>query len=260
VRIAIGLSLILSAAPALVGQTPAAAPGSLPAFEVASIKPNTHAKSGGEGSRRQSFSVDPGRITLVNATLRSCLRIAFDVKDYQVTGPSWLEDERYDITAKAADAATEKEMHRMLQRLLAERFKLEYHTVTKELPAYVLLVGKGGPKFQESKTEGEFSAKPTSRTSASFEHAQVSQLVDLLIDVMRSPVVDETGLKGKYDVQVDMTSYLPDNFEHSNGPPPDLPGIVMTALQKELGLRLESRKMPLDMIVVDKMERAPTEN
>ena len=258
-RVVIGLSLIFSATQALVGQTDGA-PGPLPAFEVASIRPAQRSKMGGEGSRKQSITVDPGRITMVNATLRSCLRVAFEVKDYQVTGPAWLEDERYDISAKAADAVPEKELHRMLQRLLAERFKLEYHKVTKELPAYVLLVAKGGPKFQESKTDGEFSAKPTSRTSASFEHAQISQLVDLLIEVMHSPVVDETGLKGKYDVAVDMTSYLPDNFEHSNGPPPDLLGIVVAALQKELGLKLESRKVPLDMIVVDRMERAPTEN
>ncbi|HKE24525.1 MAG TPA: TIGR03435 family protein [Bryobacteraceae bacterium] len=253
--------LICSAAAALGAQSaPPAAPSALPAFEVASIKPSLRSKQGGEGSRKQNVTTDPGRITLVNVPLRDCIRIAFEVKDYQVSGPSWLEDERFDISAKAADAVPDKELHRMLQRLLADRFKLEYHTVNKELPAYVLLVGKNGPKFHESKTEGEFSVKPTGRTSANIERAQVSQLVDLLTQVLRMPIVDETGLKGKYDITVDMTSYLPDNIEHATGPPPDLPGIVMAAVQNELGLKLESRKVPLDMIVVDRMERTPTEN
>jgi len=260
VRIGFCLLLIGSAAAALVAQSAPPAAKDLPAFEAASIKPDPRARMGGEGSRKQSTTEDPGRITLVNATLQSCIRIAFEIKDYQVSGPSWLEEDRFDISAKAADAVPAKELHRMLQRLLAERFKLEYHTVKKELPAYVLEVGKNGPKFHESKTEGEFSATPTGRTSATFERAQVSQLVDMLTQVLHMPIIDETGLKGKYDVAVDMTSYLPDNFEHSSGPPPDLAGIVMAAVQNELGLKLESRKVPLDMIVVDHMERTPTEN
>lgn len=253
------LLLIGSAASALVAQSTPTAAKDLPAFEAASVKPSARAKLGGEGSRKQSVTVDPGRITLVNVTLQACIRAAFEVKDYQISGPSWLEDDRFDISAKAADAVPEKELHRMLQRLLAERFKLEYHTVKKDLPAYVLLVGKNGPKFTESKSEGEFSAMPTGRTSAKFERAQVSQLVDVLTQILRMPIIDETGLKGKYDIAVDMTSYLPEGFDHS-GPPPDLPAIAMAAVQNELGLKLESRKVPLDMIVVDHLERAPTEN
>jgi uncharacterized protein (TIGR03435 family) len=260
VRIGIGLLLIGSTASALFAQSAVSAASALPAFEVASVKPNLHSKAGGEGSRRTSITVDPGRITMVNVTLQGCIRNAFEVKDYQITGPNWLQDDRFDISAKAADAVPEKELHRMLQRLLAERFKLEYHKVTKELPAYVLVVGKNGPKFHESKSEGEFSVKPVSRTVATVERASVSQLVDLLTEVLRMPIIDETGLKARYDITVDMTSYVPDNFEHSNGPPPDLPGIVMAAVQNELGLKLESRKAPLDMIVIDHIERAATEN
>jgi uncharacterized protein (TIGR03435 family) len=245
--------------PAGFAQTTAA----LPAFEVASIRPNTALK-GGEGMMKHGgidrITIDPERLTMYNVTLRGCIRVAFEMKDYQVVGPSWMNDERFDITAKAAQPVPEKDLHLMLQRLLAERFKLEYHKDKKDLPAYVLVIGKGGPKFRESKSDGEFSARPISRTQATIERATVAQLVDVLTQVLRVPIIDQTGLTGHYDVTVDMTSYLPEGFDHSNGPPPDLQAIVMAAVQEQLGLKLESRKVLLDEVIVDHIERAPVEN
>ncbi len=255
------LFLIVLASTAVFGQTvPPAAP-SAPAFDVASVKPDLHSKAGGEGSRRGDFKVEPNRLTMTNVTLRTCVRVAFDVKEYQVTGPAWLDDERYDISAVAAEAGPPKQIHLMLQRLLAERFKLEYHRQTKELPVYVLVVAKGGPKFHESKTEGDFSLKPTGRATATIERATVSQLVDMLTQVLKMPILDQTGLTGHYDVAIDMTSYIPENFEHGPGAtPPDIGGIIMAAVQEQLGLKLESRKAPTDLIVIDHAEKAPTEN
>jgi uncharacterized protein (TIGR03435 family) len=222
------------------------------------VKPHTGAKAG-EG-RREFVNVEPGRITMLNVTLRRCIRVAYEVQDYQISSPTWVEEDRYDITATAGNAVPEKELHLMLQRLLAERFKLEFHRVKKELPVYVLQVAKNGPKFHPSAAEGEFKAMPTSRTSVTFQRASVSQLVDALTQILRTPVVDETGLTGKYDVNVDMTSYLPEGFEHSNGPPPDIAGIAIAAVQEQLGLKLEQKKAPLDMIVVDRADKVPTEN
>lgn len=258
-RVASGLICIFWTIPAGFAQTTAA----LPAFEVASIRPNTAFK-GGEGMMRHGgidrITVDPERLTMYNVTLRGCVRVAFEIKDYQVVGPSWMNEERFDVTAKAAQPVSEKDLHLMLQRLLAERFKLTYHKEKKDLPAYVLVVGKSGPKFHESRSEGEFSAKPISRTQATFERATVAQLVDLLTQVLRVPIVDETGLTGQYDVTVDMTSYLPEGFDHSNGPPPDVQAIVMAAVQEQLGLKLDSRKVLLDQVIVDHIEKAPIEN
>jgi uncharacterized protein (TIGR03435 family) len=122
------------------------------------------------------------------------------------------------------------------------------------------VIAKGGPKFHESKSEGEFSAKPISRTQASFERATLAQLVDLLTQVLRMPILDQTGLTGHYDVTVDMTSYLPEGFDHSNAPPPDVQAIVIAAVQEQLGLKLESRKVVLDQIIVDRIEKTPIEN
>lgn len=262
-RFGMGLWCLASAASMVFGQpaagVSAGAPPS-PAFEVASIKPNQRGKIGGEGSRREQVSVDPGRLTMVNVNLHRAICWAYDVKTYQVSGPGWLDEDRYDIMAKAPGTASEAELRAMLQHLLSDRFKLEFHRQQKELPVYALVVAKGGPKFHESKTEGEFSVTPTGKTSATFQRATVAQLVDMLTQVLRMPVLDETGLKGHYDVSVDLTSYLPDNFEHSNGPPPDIQGIVMSALPGLLGLKLESRKAALDMLMIDHAERAPLEN
>jgi uncharacterized protein (TIGR03435 family) len=237
------------------GQTSAA----LPAFEVASVKPHAGPRSG-EGARRDRVTVEPGRLTMINVTLRRSIQSAYEVQEYQVSGPGWLDEDRYDISAKSADAVPEKELHLMLQRLLAERFKLEFHRVKKELPVYTLLVAKNGPKFHESTADGEFSVKPTSRTTASIQRATMAQLVDVLTRVLKSPVLDETGLQSRYDVDIDITSYIPEGFEHSNGPPPDLAAIAMAAVQEQLGLKLESRKAMVDMLVVDRAEKAPTEN
>lgn len=231
----------------------------LPAFEVASVKPDARAKMGGEGSRREMVRLEPGRLTMLNVTLRRAMQSAFKVNSYQVTGPAWTEEERYDISAKAADAVPEEELRLMLQRLLEERFHLEFHRQKKELPAFVLTVAKGGPKFKESKTAGEFNMQPTGKATASFQHATVAQLTDLLSNVLKMPVMDETGLKGQYDVSVDMTSYIPENMDHNN-PTLDLSGIVISALQDQLGLKLESRKQLLDMLIIDRAEKEPVEN
>ena len=237
------------------GQSSAA----LPAFEVASVKPHAGPRSG-EGARRDRVTFEPGRLTMINVTMRRSIQSAYEVQEYQVSGPGWLDEERYDISAKSADAVPEKDLRLMLQRLLAERFKLEFHRVKKELPVYALLVAKNGPKFKESAADGEFSIKPTSRTTASMQRATVAQLVDMLTRVLKAPVLDETGLKSRYDVDIDITSYMPEGSEHSNGPPPDVAALAMAAVQEQLGLKLESRKAMLDLLVVDRAEKAPTEN
>jgi uncharacterized protein (TIGR03435 family) len=235
-----------------------------PAFDVASIRASQIGRAGGEGSRRESTQVSPGSVIMRNVSLKSCIRFAYHVMDYQVSGPDWLNTERYDITAKAAGPADEDQIRLMMQTLLAERFKLALHRQTKELPAYVLLVGKNGPKFKESQSEGESSIQPQQKMlSVAVQRARVSQLVDMLSNFLRTPVLDMTGLTGRYDITISVEKYLGD-FEgvaKAGGDPlTAMASIIMTAVQEELGLKLESKKAPLELLIIDHAERAPADN
>lgn len=262
-QLCLGLTAILTAIVAACeafGQTAPAAP----AFDVASVRVSQIGKAGGEGSRRQSIQFSPDSVTMRNVNFRSAVRWAYNVMDYQITGPDWLGSERYDIAAKAAAQVPEDQLRLMLQGLLADRFKLTLHRQTKELPAYILTVAKGGPKFKESDTEGEPSLQPDqSRMQVAVRRTPISQLVEGLSNILRAPVLDQTGLKGKYDVTINVARYIPDLSERregGGGVPIDPASIIMTGIQEELGLKLETKKMPLDLLIVDHAEKVPTEN
>src|SRR6266446_4406926 len=147
-RAAVGLSVLFCTSSRVFGQV-AEAP---PTFEVASIKPAPPptggmmrvGMSGGPGSP------DPGRATFTNMSLKNILMRAYEVKGYQISGPGWLDSERFDIVAKVPQGATKEQFLLMIQNLLAERFKLTLHREKKELPMFALLVGKNGPKLKES--------------------------------------------------------------------------------------------------------------
>jgi uncharacterized protein (TIGR03435 family) len=258
-RIALGVSLTVFAAGQAFGQSAPAAS----VFDVASVRVSEIGRAGGPGSRRQSIQFSPDSVTMRNVTFRASIQWAYHVMDYQITGPDWMASERYDIAAKAAAAVPEDQLRQMMQALLAERFKLAFHRQTKELPAYVLLVAKGGPKFKESDSEGEMNIDPQlNRMIVAIQRAPLSQLVDTLSNILRAPVLDETGLKGKYDITIDVAQYLPEmgGLRGGRGASIDPIPIIMTGLQEELGLKLESRKMPLDLLIVDHAEKVPTEN
>jgi uncharacterized protein (TIGR03435 family) len=228
------------------------------AFDVASIKISQIGKAGGEGSRRENTQISPGSVNMRNVSLRTAIRWAWRVGDYQVSGPDWLANERYDIMAKAAGPAPDAELRVMMQTLLADRFKLAVHHQTKEMSAYALVVGKNGPKFQESHAEGESSVVPDQKTmKLVVQRTPMAQLVDGLSNVLRAPVIDLTELKGRYDVTVDMAKYIPDR---NSTEPPDPVSILTRGLQEELGLKLEPRKLPIDLVVVDHAEKIPAEN
>ncbi len=254
------MGVIVLAASAAFGQT-SPAPAT---FEVASVRVSQIGKAGGEGSRRESIQYSPDSVTMRNVSFRSSIRWAYHVMDYQITGPDWLATERYDIAAKSAAQVTEDQLRVMLQALLAERFKLALHRQTKELPAYVLVVGKNGPKFKESITDGESSVQPDERRlQVTVQRTPVSQLVDGLSNILRAPVIDQTGLKGKYDITINVAKYIPDMEsarKGEGGAPMDPIPIIMNGIQEELGLKLESRKLPLDLLIIDHAEKVPTEN
>jgi uncharacterized protein (TIGR03435 family) len=255
-RVVLAASLAGFTACPIIGQSTATP---APAFDVASIKVSQIGKAGGEGSRRENVNSSPGSLTMRNVSLSSCIRWAYNVKQFQVSGPAWLESERYDVLAKAGDPASTDQLRLMLQALLANRFKLTLHREEKVMPTYVLVVAKNGPKFHQSEGEGKSSLKGSKAGVVNAEKTSMTQLADILAQPLRCPITDMTGLKGLYDFTVDLTSYIPTEFKPGD-PPPDIVGIAMSVLQDQLGLKLEAKKVPVEILIVDHADKVPSEN
>jgi uncharacterized protein (TIGR03435 family) len=226
-----------------------------PAFEVASIRP---------GERGQeSIETGPASLTMRHVRLLACIRWAYDVQEYQIVGPDWMNDLWFDVFAKSAGEATTAQLHTMLQGLLADRFKLAVRRDTKEMTTLILTVAKGGHKLEPTETEGS-PAFQTGQLTATGRGATLEPLLNLLSRELRTPVVDETGLKGKFNYFLDINPYFTEESRKAaqgiNGPPPDANAIIAAAFQKELGLKVEPKKAPVPMIIVDHVEKAPSEN
>ena len=237
----------------MAGQQPANAP---PAFDVASVKPSAPGRERGGSPFGDNITATPGSLTMRRVTLKECIAWAYHVFGYQVNGPEWTGLERYDIAAKASGPAKNDELRLMLQTLLADRFQLTLHRQTKEMQAFVLTVGKNGPKFHESKSEGDSVIQPDPKAmSITVQRVPISQMIDPLARMFQMPVIDQTGLTGRYDVTMNIAKYIPQNGERA-----DPLSIIQTGLQEELGLKLEAKKMPVDLLIVDHAEKASAEN
>lgn len=225
-------------------------PASLPRFEVASIKLNT---SGDGGS-----SNDLGRSTVVfrNYTLRGVMQTAFSVEDLSLVTPDWVYQERFDINAKVADEkATLNQRQQMLQALLFDRFRLSVHRETKMRAGFALIVSKSSPKIQPVEDAGGHN---NSRSAGKLERLRtpISSFADDLALILRQPVIDETHMQGVYDVRL---TFSPESGPNAPRIADNRPSIY-TALEEQLGLKLEPRKVPVDILVVDHCEKMPTEN
>lgn len=294
-------------------------------FEAASVKPATPPKPDGRGMIMMQGpsggpgTKDPGRIRYPNMTMKNLVMTAYDMKNFQIVGPAWLDTERFDIDATMPPDTTKEQFHSMLQNLLAERFKLTIHRETKELPMYSLVVAKGGPKMKESaeialpKDDGDAAPPPpplpsqpkigpdgfpilpqlagrggifnimmNGRSRMIAQQQTMQDLANRLTGLLSRPVTDATALKPKYDFTLTFSQ------EGLNGPmgpmglmaPPPPPagggglnGVpapttsepeplldIFGAVQAQLGLRLEPKKGPVEMIVIDHAEKTPTEN
>jgi uncharacterized protein (TIGR03435 family) len=221
-------------------------------FDVASIRPHK-----GEVVMVGGQFSGP-RIRLVALTLTDLAGNAYHRERYQITGgPSWMNSERYDVQANAPGetAPTQDDLRRMLRALLADRFQLKVHMETKELPTYALVAGKNGPKLKES-TAGEYSQSASGNRTAhmAFVKATMEQLAGNLYYSVGRPVFDKTGLRGFYDFTLDWTP------DYGGPPTADSNGVnIFTALQEQLGLKLEPQKAPIEMLLIDHAER-PSEN
>jgi uncharacterized protein (TIGR03435 family) len=237
-----------------------AQPVAQPAFDAASIRASD--QSGNEDPHIQT---SPGSLTIHGMSLRFCIQWAYGLQPSQLSGPAWLKDVGFDIVAKAAQPVGDETLRLMLRTLLTQRFGLKVHTAQKELQLYALTVVTGGPKFQESATQGPPSHAREKGGAMAVQRTSMAELAQELSGPLNRPVIDATGLKGRYDFRIDTLPYV-EAVATSNGIKEDqlgeldLTSILMTALKEQLGLKLEPRKDKADILVVDQAERVPTEN
>lgn len=243
-------------------------------FEVASIRisrPSApmHARSTGLGAVAQ----DPGMISLTQISLRSLLMRAYGLKEFQISGPDWIDAARYDVSAKLPEGATEDQTPAMLQQLITERFRMTVRWDTMEASAYALVVGKGGPKLTPSANDADGREQPppdrarsinlSSADPVKLNGATMAALADFLSRVLGVPVIDSTGLQGRFDITLGIpykdllaaqglplspsadTSYTPTSiFDAVRG----------------VGLRLQPQKTNVKKLIILHADRVPTEN
>jgi uncharacterized protein (TIGR03435 family) len=220
-------------------------------FEAVSIKRNQSA------TMASDTNTTPGRLSLMNVTLVSVVRRAFRVLDPQIVGaPEWLFRDRYDIVAVTGDdtALTDEARQRYLQTLLAERCQFRFHREMREIRVYSLVASKNGLKLTAHNGPGDYGMRvqPTEggRFRLSSTRGNMSRLAEILTGQVGELVIDRTGLSGEYDFTLE---WAPNLTPAGDGPS------VFTALDEQLGLRLDSAKTPMQAIVIDRVER-PSEN
>jgi uncharacterized protein (TIGR03435 family) len=263
-------------------------------FEVATVKA---AAPGIPGQVPVGLHVDGAQVSFRGLSLQDYILSAYNIKKHQLAGPDWISTERYDIQGKVPDGTPSDKlrdnMRDMLQSLLEDRFKLKTHHETREMPVYALVVAKSGLKMKETPADPELeeaSKKAVDVTvnagrggtmvklpnGASImygflfleaKRVTMQALADNLARMVDRPVIDDTALKGGYDFKLEysieeLRSMMRTSGTDVNmlaGVPDNMGTTVLTSLQT-LGLRLESRKAPMDVLVVDRAEKTPTEN
>ena len=218
-------------------------------FEAVSIKPNN--LGGGHSHEHDS----PGRYE-ASMTTKTLIERAFNVQEFQVAGgPPWLDQANYDIIGKTPTPLqlTRQNLEPYLQSLLAERYNFKFHTESKEFAGYALMTAKGGPKLKpHTGGEGGGTSSDGNREKITMTGTNISmeRFAEYLSRQMDQIVVDETGLEGGYDLALE--------WSKDDAPPATAP-TVFTALQQQLGLRLQAKKVPMEVIAIDNVDK-PSEN
>jgi len=246
---------------------PPAPAAARPQFEVASVKRNN---SGGQGMR---FDNRGGRYSAANASLKFLIQQAYKVQPFQIIGaPAWIDSERYDIEAKA-EGAEWNQMAPMLQSLIEERFKGAMHGETRDLPVYFLTVAKTGSKLKAGPCltrEPNTPAPPNQPQSAFCGYVgigsgsviltgqRIENLADFLSGILNRKVLDRTGLPGAFDVDLKWTPDIstPSVKQEAAAPSASDGPSIFTAIEEQLGLKLESGKAPIDVLVIDHIDHA----
>jgi uncharacterized protein (TIGR03435 family) len=263
------LTLATTIVPAAVlfGQSPAARQ----TFDVASVKRQTDVVPGGG----VTFAARPGgRLVVLNNPVTNLIGNAYGVRRHQlVGGPEWIDSDRYDIQAKAAGDAPRADLMVMLQSLLEDRFKLKVHRETREMPIYVMTVAKGGLKMPPSRDGGCIVIDPRNpppplapgqvrlpgcgnnlirANSWNATAVDMTGAAAALVAVLGRSVVDKTGATGKYDIHVEWT---PDQAPTGADAAGNTGTSLFTVLAEQLGLKVESARGPVDVLVIDHVER-----
>jgi uncharacterized protein (TIGR03435 family) len=239
-----------------------------PRFEAASIRP---VESGAPYIRGGPGSSDPGLATFENVDLFSLTAMAYGIRRYQLSSPDWMSNSRFNITARVPAGSTVDEYRLMLQGLLAERFKLTLHHEQKEMQIAELVVAKNGPKLKQSEPDSSAPVPdglqpPSPRAgpppgyhgavNLNLPKVSMEKFAALLSGLYDQPVIDGTGLTGLYDVKLQaLAGANPPISDVPNSPMP-----LIDAVQEQLGLKLVSKKSLVDVLVVDHIEKTPTEN
>jgi len=268
------LAVLLAASAVLSAQSPSPAPAALPAFDVASVKRNA---SGGTNVR--SSTLPNGAYVATNAPLRSIILMAYRLRPYQlIGGPAWLDSDRFDINARAPEQVPSSDLLLMVRRLLAERFALATHGETREQSIYALVLARSdsrlGPGLRVSTTmcpappgAAAVPPQPAQRPPCGITmNTSKGTLVDggrtmaelaaaLAMFAIDRPIVDRTGVSGRFEIDLEWTpqvlqSTAPDGgaATASDGPS------IFTALTSQLGLRLQSTRGPVEVLVIDRVE------
>jgi uncharacterized protein (TIGR03435 family) len=220
-----------------------------PEFDVVSIKLT---KPTGGGAIPIGRSGNAGSVTLQGVTTKEVIARAYSVRGYQISGPAWIDQERYDIVARVGRSASDAEQRLMLQSMLADRFQLTTHDETRVLPAYELVVGKNGPKLHVA-TPDEIGGRVfPNAPGVRAKQISMQRLAELLSTKLDRPVADNTGVSGVFDIEL---TWTPDTAP----PDADLGPSVFTAIQEQLGLQLQARTLPMEVVVIDQISN-PTAN
>jgi len=223
-------------------------------------------------------TLNPGQMNFWNISIADLIQNAYNVKNFQISGPDWLWSERFDITAKVPSGATKEQGRVMMQHMLADRFRLVLHRTTKDSSIYALVIAKGGPKLKEAETGPAAQPKRmmtmngSGRMKMDLKGATMSGIVDMLGLQLDRPVIDQTGLTGSYDVVMEFapdTAIMamkmggigqPPPSPAATAPDPNSAPTIFSALTDQLGLKLEAKKGPVENLVVESVEKTPTAN
>jgi uncharacterized protein (TIGR03435 family) len=247
-------------------------------FEVATVKKYGDPRPAGPVAARKSEAgparlsgADPILFSRRNASLTSLLQAAYHLKAQQVIGPGWLTTERYEVVARVPEGANAEQQMIMLKNLLTERFQIKLHRETRDLPVFEMVAAKGGSKLKES-VQGpgalpelriggpmQISVKDGANWLVLREQGTLSGLAERLSEVAGRPILDRTGLKGNFDFALKWAP--PGRPDPADAPAPSDPAVnLAAALESQLGLKLEAKKAPLEVLVIDHAEKNPVEN